>query len=361
MSWYFPESENRNKRATTVGGTCMQWQQYQFESFKLCYGNRRCDTRWKLQAMYALNLFDFLIYFIVSSNYLTFFVTPLTDMPCCGHSRSPICRETCRNILEIGETMQEIIDTLSKGGCGPPLPHEPLWQCFLSGNHHSSHSTSADGTLISQINQIGIDSAKLHCCHKALSPKCRRLCSQTFSNDWTETRSDFENDCYSELNEISLRQCLDEGKYQLTKFHHTQVYSWSNWITLPYSWRTLWARLWWSFVLHKFQQSPHGVIQKLQFKCWLCCPSRYSSMARQSSINFTRIDFTDQRYWQMWTASMAGNCVSSTNKTMFTHKTYDTNLSWGLLWFTSQMYRLDTIGNTTHTRIGLCKVFRWFW
>lgn len=132
-------------------------------------------------------------------------------MPCCGHSRSAICRETCKNILEIGETMQEIIDTLSKGGCGPPLPHEPLWQCFLSGNHNPGHSSSGDGVVISQINQIGMDSAKLHCCHKALSPKCRRLCSQTFSNDWTETRADFENDCYSELNEISLRQCLDEG------------------------------------------------------------------------------------------------------------------------------------------------------
>lgn len=110
----------------------------------------------------------------------------------------------------IGETMQEIIDTLSKGGCGPPLPHEPLWQCFLSGNHHTSQSP--DGTPISQINEIGIDSAKLHCCHKAMSPKCRRLCSQTFSNGWTEARADFENSCYSELMEFSLRQCLDEGK-----------------------------------------------------------------------------------------------------------------------------------------------------
>lgn len=40
------------------------------------------------------------------------------DLPCCGHSRSPICRETCKNILEIGETMQQIIDTLTPG-CGP--------------------------------------------------------------------------------------------------------------------------------------------------------------------------------------------------------------------------------------------------
>lgn len=137
------------------------------------------------------------------------------DLPCCGYSGSAICRETCKNILEIGETMQEIIDTLSKGGCGPPLPHQPLWQCFLSGNHHPMHSSSSDGISMSQINQIGIDSAKLHCCHKATSPKCRRLCSQTFSNDWTETRGDFETDCYAELNEISLRQCLDEGKYDL--------------------------------------------------------------------------------------------------------------------------------------------------
>lgn len=90
------------------------------------------------------------------------------------------------------------------------LPHEPLWQCFLSGNHRQS--SPGDGMLISQINQIGMDSAKLHCCHKALSPKCRRLCAQTFSNDWAEARGDFEFDCYSQLNEISLRQCLDEGK-----------------------------------------------------------------------------------------------------------------------------------------------------
>lgn len=128
--------------------------------------------------------------------------------------------------------MQQIIDTLTPG-CGPvsilfripigaeltktklyncqPLPHQPLWQCFLSGNHHPSHS-SDDGTAVSQISQIGIDSAKLHCCHKALSPKCRRVCSQTYSNGWTETRDEFDNDCYSDLNEISLRQCIDEGK-----------------------------------------------------------------------------------------------------------------------------------------------------
>lgn len=144
--------------------------------------------------------------------YYYFLISISLDIPCCGQSRSAICRETCKNILQIGETMQEIIDTLEKGGCGPPLPHEPLWQCFLSDNHNPSQSPSDNGGQVSKINQIGIDSAKLHCCHKALSPKCRRLCSQTFSNDWTATRDEFEFECYGEMNEISLRQCLDEGK-----------------------------------------------------------------------------------------------------------------------------------------------------
>lgn len=122
--------------------------------------------------------------------------------------------------------MQEIIDTLETGGCGPPLPHEPLWQCFLSDNHNPSQSPSDNGGQVSKINQIGIDSAKLHCCHKALSPKCRRLCSQTFSNDWTATRDEFEFECYGEMNEISLRQCLDEGKFfliQSNTFKHILI------------------------------------------------------------------------------------------------------------------------------------------
>lgn len=99
---------------------------------------------------------------------------------------------------------------MEKGGCGPPLPHDPLWQCFLADGYvlNPSHENG----IASQINQIGMDSAKLHCCHKAQSPKCRRLCVQTFSNDWFDTHRDFENDCYNLFNEVSLKQCLDEGK-----------------------------------------------------------------------------------------------------------------------------------------------------
>lgn len=102
-----------------------------------------------------------------------------------------------------------MIDDLERGGCGPVVPYEPLWQCFLSAGRKITIPVSGDA--VSQINQVGMDSAKLHCCHKAVTPKCRRLCVQTFSSDWTETRGDFEFDCYSQISEMSLKQCLDEG------------------------------------------------------------------------------------------------------------------------------------------------------
>ena len=104
-----------------------------------------------------------------------------------------------------------MIDSLDRGGCGPPLPHDPLWQCFLSAGRQLPFDVNVGESL--QINQIGMDSAKLLCCQKAISPKCKMLCAQTFSNDWSEARGNFEFDCYAQSTEIILRQCLDEGWY----------------------------------------------------------------------------------------------------------------------------------------------------
>lgn len=136
----------------------------------------------------------------------------ILDLPCCKHARNQNCRQTCESVLKIGETMQEIIDALEQGDCGPPMPHEPLWQCFLS-DQKTIQPTSTDGETKSQISQFGMDSAKLHCCHKAVAPKCRRLCIQTFSSEWTDTRIQFDIDCYGQLNEVALTQCLDEGSF----------------------------------------------------------------------------------------------------------------------------------------------------
>lgn len=97
---------------------------------------------------------------------------------------------------------------MEEGGCGPPLPHDPLWQCFLSTGRQMVISSNSNE--ISRINQIGMDSAKLHCCQKSMAPKCRRLCLMTYSNDWTETRHRFELDCLTKFNEPEMRQCIDE-------------------------------------------------------------------------------------------------------------------------------------------------------
>lgn len=138
------------------------------------------------------------------------------DLPCCERATTTRCSATCRHMLSTKVSDQEMIDGLEQGGCGPPLPHDPMWQCFLSSGRQPSHPAAGGvGNELSQINQIGMDSAKLHCCSRAVSPKCRRLCVQTFSNDWTETRGLFEFDCYSQMEETVLRQCLDEGKKRI--------------------------------------------------------------------------------------------------------------------------------------------------
>lgn len=134
------------------------------------------------------------------------------DLPCCDRATTTRCSVTCRHILASTKLSdQEMVDGLEQGGCGAPLPHDPMWQCFLSsGRQPSTPAGAGVGNELSQINQIGMDSAKLHCCGRAASPKCRRLCLQTFSNDWTETRGLFEFDCYGQMEETVLRQCLDE-------------------------------------------------------------------------------------------------------------------------------------------------------
>ncbi|XP_037952722.1 reversion-inducing cysteine-rich protein with Kazal motifs-like [Teleopsis dalmanni] len=139
-------------------------------------------------------------------------MTPMTNshqyLHCCDYSEVESCRHTCRDVLNTTESKDIIIGELQNGGCGMPLPHLPLWKCFLTA--HSPTPTYTAINKISQINQIGIDSAKLHCCDKATTPKCKRLCSKTYSTDWTTSSSVFENSCLLQPNELELRQCIDE-------------------------------------------------------------------------------------------------------------------------------------------------------
>ncbi|XP_055383709.1 reversion-inducing cysteine-rich protein with Kazal motifs, partial [Condylostylus longicornis] len=128
--------------------------------------------------------------------------------PCCEVSTNSQCRETCTEALLNLRSIQEIIDQLVIGGCGEVNLRNPIWQCFLSDG--KTVMTQALPNEVSQINQLGMDSAKLHCCHIASSTKCQRLCIQTYSNDWTSTLTEFTNDCLMQTHEIDLRQCINE-------------------------------------------------------------------------------------------------------------------------------------------------------
>uniref|UniRef100_A0A1Y9H225 Reversion-inducing cysteine-rich protein with Kazal motifs n=1 Tax=Anopheles dirus TaxID=7168 RepID=A0A1Y9H225_9DIPT len=141
-------------------------------------------------------------------------------VPCCDASPEPKCRRVCHETLTAGGTdtdpytVEEIIDLLQhRGGCGALMPTLPLWKCFLEvDRQRSAGSQQANSNEVSRINQIGMDSAKQHCCLKAESVRCRRLCSTTYANEWTTNLVDFELECLAAPDEHALRQCIDEGK-----------------------------------------------------------------------------------------------------------------------------------------------------
>ncbi|XP_050097347.1 reversion-inducing cysteine-rich protein with Kazal motifs [Anopheles aquasalis] len=148
-------------------------------------------------------------------------------VPCCDSSPEPQCRRVCHETLTVGEsdtdpyTVEEMIDLLEhRGGCGALMPTEPLWRCFLeadrqrkvtgAGTGVGGHQQQLNSNEVSRINQIGMDSAKQHCCLRAESTRCRRLCSTTYANEWTTNLVDFEQECLTAPEEHELRQCIDE-------------------------------------------------------------------------------------------------------------------------------------------------------
>ena len=87
-------------------------------------------------------------------------------------------------------------------------PQVELWQCFLGGSESASGPTTVEG---SRIVRTGMDSAKLHCCAKAESQTCKKVCLETFSKEWTRSWDKFDRECLSKLSEDKLLHCMDEG------------------------------------------------------------------------------------------------------------------------------------------------------
>lgn len=75
---------------------------------------------------YPIFFNEYLLYFFLSFNYSfsyspIHFIFSFLDMKCCDKSNKSKCRESCVRALSKSTTMQEIIDELHVGGCGPPL------------------------------------------------------------------------------------------------------------------------------------------------------------------------------------------------------------------------------------------------
>lgn len=126
-------------------------------------------------------------------------------MRCCNKSNKSRCRESCFKVLSTVTTLQEIIDGLQVGGCGPPLLQDQFWQCFLQ-----PVETVATSFEVSRIDRVGMDSAKWHCCQMASSTQCKKLCSKTFTKDWSISWEEFHLKCLTQISEENLRTCIDE-------------------------------------------------------------------------------------------------------------------------------------------------------
>ncbi|BFY97048.1 hypothetical protein BsWGS_00088 [Bradybaena similaris] len=122
-------------------------------------------------------------------------------LPCCDKAQTSHCRSTCRTVLQTVMSEEDIIEELIQA-CSQPQPTDPLWQCFLNNPNSKKNETTP---------LARIDNAKLQCCGKASSDRCRDLCTQTYKSGWSY-HTEFDSSC-SYLQPVStvesnLHNCL---------------------------------------------------------------------------------------------------------------------------------------------------------
>ncbi|CAK1587115.1 unnamed protein product [Parnassius mnemosyne] len=119
-------------------------------------------------------------------------------LPCCQESASSECRKNCEEVLHRTGESQEIADALALN-CGAPAIHDELWQCFLRKD-----------APVNTKNFVPYDAAKLHCCEKAVTINCKRLCFETFNIGWPTNGQKFYSDCLVDPQEMKLIECIEE-------------------------------------------------------------------------------------------------------------------------------------------------------
>lgn len=79
-----------------------------------------------------------------------------------------------------------------------------MWQCFMRVD---SGSASIE---VSTIRKVGMDSAKFHCCQRASTTRCKKLCTEIFTKDWYSSK-EFQLKCLNEGSHQDLKNCIEEG------------------------------------------------------------------------------------------------------------------------------------------------------
>ncbi|XP_071445131.1 reversion-inducing cysteine-rich protein with Kazal motifs [Hetaerina americana] len=152
---------------------------------------------------------------------LTPATNPEKNLHCCNEAANPDCQEACRIVLRTQTTQESVVEGLVAGGCGPPHPIDKMWQCFLQGAESGgiggsrpsggdSSDNSGYSTTASRIEIVGMDSAKLQCCSRAVNPSCRRLCAVTYLNEWARGWDTFHQECLQSVSEVNLAHCIDD-------------------------------------------------------------------------------------------------------------------------------------------------------
>ncbi|XP_075980156.1 reversion-inducing-cysteine-rich protein with kazal motifs isoform X1 [Anticarsia gemmatalis] len=122
----------------------------------------------------------------------------LKYLSCCRESNRQECQPTCERVLRSTGVLQEIVEEL-EDDCGTPAIHDGFWQCFLKKD-----------TPPEPKDLIPHDISKLHCCQKAATINCRRLCFDTFNTGWQTTWQKFYTECLGDPQEIKLSECMDD-------------------------------------------------------------------------------------------------------------------------------------------------------
>ncbi|KAH9503208.1 hypothetical protein Btru_068472 [Bulinus truncatus] len=88
------------------------------------------------------------------------------SLTCCDKAQTQSCKNICRKVLNTIMSEDDRIEELIKN-CSQPQPTDPMWQCFLT------ITTNPKRNETPPVNRI--DNAKLQCCSKASSNRCREL------------------------------------------------------------------------------------------------------------------------------------------------------------------------------------------